>query len=232
MLLVNYYSESHGKGWISLPRTLCLSSATMEGLHMDSWIRDIKGDYTAAMLFHLCQLRVAVNRQRAAMTESDDSLHWIFFEGLIRLPGAEQLWSSAAPLHQKFFGWLAMLNRCWSADHLHDRGLPHQPMCTLCLQEPETMNHLLMQCPFSRTVWSLLTVPLNIAIPCPRQNSVLVPWWEEAVANSSRANRREANAIINLVMFSLWKERNRRTFDNISVLDSAVANKILAKWRL
>lgn len=199
------------------------------------------------MIFQFCQLWVAVNRQRASMTHSADNFHWIwtssgrysvktayqaFFEGLTRLPGAEQLWKSAAPLRQKFFGWLAIQNRCWTADRLQNRGLPHQPMCTLCLQEQETMNHLLMQCPFSRTIWSLVTVPLKIAIACPQRDSVLVPWWEAVVANCPGEQRKEISAIITLIMFSIWKERNRRTFDNISTTDNALAGKIIAEWKL
>uniref|UniRef100_A0A8R7TE14 Reverse transcriptase zinc-binding domain-containing protein n=1 Tax=Triticum urartu TaxID=4572 RepID=A0A8R7TE14_TRIUA len=53
----------------------------------------------------------------------------------------------------KFFAWLVVKNRCWTLDRLAARSLPHQPCCPLCLQEPETLDHLLIQCFFARAVW-------------------------------------------------------------------------------
>uniref|UniRef100_A0A453CR15 Reverse transcriptase zinc-binding domain-containing protein n=1 Tax=Aegilops tauschii subsp. strangulata TaxID=200361 RepID=A0A453CR15_AEGTS len=48
---------------------------------------------------------------------------------------------------------LVYQGRCWTADRLARRGLPHAPLCLLCDQEPETMQHPLAGCSFSRQVW-------------------------------------------------------------------------------
>uniref|UniRef100_A0A453F716 Uncharacterized protein n=1 Tax=Aegilops tauschii subsp. strangulata TaxID=200361 RepID=A0A453F716_AEGTS len=94
-------------------------ASVQDGLHRGSWISNIKGEFTAAMIFQFCQLWVAVNHRRAVMTDSADNFRWIWtssggysartayrtlFEGLTRIPGAERLRNSAAPLRQKFFG--------------------------------------------------------------------------------------------------------------------------------
>ena len=54
------------------------------------------------------------------------------FMGLQRSPTAEFTWKSNAPLHTRFFLWLAIQNRCWTSDRLAKRGLPHQSSCPFC----------------------------------------------------------------------------------------------------
>jgi hypothetical protein len=48
------------------------------------------------------------------------------------------------------FGWQ---NRCWAADRLAKRGLPHPSKCPLCDQESESLNQLLVSCVFTRVFW-------------------------------------------------------------------------------
>uniref|UniRef100_A0A453KP79 Reverse transcriptase zinc-binding domain-containing protein n=1 Tax=Aegilops tauschii subsp. strangulata TaxID=200361 RepID=A0A453KP79_AEGTS len=47
------------------------------------------------------------------------------FIGSTTAPFWKLIWRSWAPLNVKFFLWLASQNRCWTADRLARRGLPH-----------------------------------------------------------------------------------------------------------
>ena len=76
-----------------------------------------------------------------------------FFFGLTEMPIANEVWNSWAQPQLKFFAWLVVKNRGWTSDRLAARGLPHQPSCPMCLQEPETLDHLLVECSLARTVW-------------------------------------------------------------------------------
>uniref|UniRef100_A0A453KNY5 Reverse transcriptase zinc-binding domain-containing protein n=1 Tax=Aegilops tauschii subsp. strangulata TaxID=200361 RepID=A0A453KNY5_AEGTS len=58
-----------------------------------------------------------------------------------------------APLNVKFFLWLASQNRCWTADRLARRGLPHPAACQFCDQDDETLHHILAGCVFARITW-------------------------------------------------------------------------------
>jgi hypothetical protein len=42
------------------------------------------------------------------------------------------------------FMWLVTHHRCWTADRLVKKGLPHPQNSLLCDQEDETLNHLLV----------------------------------------------------------------------------------------
>jgi hypothetical protein len=52
-----------------------------------------------------------------------------------------------------FFMWLVAHNRCWTADRLEKRGLPHPARCPLCDQVDENLQHLLIKCVFARQLW-------------------------------------------------------------------------------
>lgn len=90
-----------------------------DGLDQGRWITDLRGSFSASMIFQFCALWVAMKRTRGSMTEEQDKFRWIwtesgvysaktaylaFFEGKTSMPGAEQLWTSKAPLRMKFFG--------------------------------------------------------------------------------------------------------------------------------
>jgi hypothetical protein len=73
--------------------------------------------------------------------------------GQSAVPGTQVLWKSLAPNKCRFFIWLALLQRCWTADHRFHRGLQADNSYSLCTQEPEIVDHLIMQCVYSCEVW-------------------------------------------------------------------------------
>ena len=76
-----------------------------------------------------------------------------FFVGSISFEPCERIWKTWAPPKCRFFVWLVAHNRCWTADRLARRGLPHPEHCPLCDQAAETIDHLLVQCVFAREFW-------------------------------------------------------------------------------
>ena len=64
--------------------------------------------------------------------------------GTIRFAPWKHIWKSWYPLRCKFFIWLAIDNRCWTADCLAKRGLPYLAACALCDQMDETIQHTLV----------------------------------------------------------------------------------------
>lgn len=64
--------------------------------------------------------------------------------------GAKQVWKTAAPPRVRFFFWLVMHGRCWTAERRFRHGLQDSPVCIMCDQQDETMDHILLGCSFSR----------------------------------------------------------------------------------
>jgi hypothetical protein len=46
----------------------------------------------------------------------------------------------------KIFIWLAVRNRCWTADMLAKKGLPHPSHCVFCGKERKDIQHILTTC--------------------------------------------------------------------------------------
>ena len=94
--------------------------------------------------------------------------------------------------------------------------LTHQYACILCNGPQETGHHLCLGCPFAQATWSIVTscegINLQPALQTPSNS--LVDWWESASLSIPKEKRRDFNGMAIYTMWNLWKERNRRTFDN------------------
>ena len=69
---------------------------------------------------------------------SASSAYRAFFIGMTSLIGAKELWKAWAPPKCKFFFWLLLHNRLWTAARRKWRGLQDDDVCALCDQEQET----------------------------------------------------------------------------------------------
>ena len=75
-------------------------------------------------------------------TFSTASAYRSFFIGQYSIPGAKILAKTRAPGKCKFFGWLAIHDRCWTAARRKRHGLQNDDNCALCCQNSETVTHL------------------------------------------------------------------------------------------
>ena len=66
---------------------------------------------------------------------------------------AEAIWKGKAEGKCRFFMWLLNRRRIYTADRFLARGWPCSALCSLCGNAPETADHLILGCPFSRMVW-------------------------------------------------------------------------------
>ena len=131
-----------------------------------------------------------------------------FFCGAVTFEPWHRLWKTWAPGKCKMFLWLAIRNRCWTADRLVKRGLSHPDKCTLCDQEDETIQHLSTSCVVARQVWFKLFTPLNLADSVPRQSELsFADWWRKTMRRVSKEHRKGVNSLIILGAWIIWKHR-------------------------
>ncbi|WVZ82473.1 hypothetical protein U9M48_029730 [Paspalum notatum var. saurae] len=156
-----------------------------EALQEDQWVRDIVGAPTAAVideflclreLLHDVQLRADVPdrfvwRWTADGSYSSSSAYQLFFAGRTPLAGAPKIWKASAPPKVKFFCWLVLHGRPWTAERRHRHGLQACAACALCSQEDESIDHLLTSCVFTRQVWHQLLSRVGLAHLCPTTES-------------------------------------------------------------
>jgi hypothetical protein len=74
--------------------------------------------------------------------------------------------------------WLVVRNRCWTAHRLAKCGLLHPPMCPLCDQAEETINHLFLSCIFARVFWFRLLQKVRLHNLSPKLGEEnFDEWW-------------------------------------------------------
>lgn len=120
----------------------------------------------------------------ASGSYSSKSAYPAFFLGVFGFYPPDRIWHSWTP-RCRFFMWLAALDRCWTADKLARRGLDHPEHCLLCDRDEESVNHLLIQCVFSRSVWFSVLSMVHLPQSSPPGlseptycDAILQPEWQ------------------------------------------------------
>lgn len=117
------------------------------------------------------------------------------------------------PPRVKFFHWLANLERCWTADRLARRGLPHPARCLLCDQAPESIHHLFLACPFSKLVWHEILSWLRLTCNPPDGEDSLTDWWRTARQATPKPMQKGLSTATLLIPWMTWKHCNECVFD-------------------
>jgi hypothetical protein len=156
-----------------------------------SWIRDVSGAVTVLVLMQYLELRQRLQHRSvqpgmpdrflwkwcSSGTYSSASFYRVLFLGQSTTLGAKELWHSMAPNKVRFFGWLAIHGRCWTADRRIRHGLQDDASCSLCSQEVETLDHLLLACVFSRDVWFQVLQRCGWELHVPMADDLFVHCW-------------------------------------------------------
>eukprot|EP00253_Pinus_taeda_P020669 PITA_20669 len=133
----------------------------------------------------------------------------------------EKIWNP--PIWPKIstFLWLLSHNRVLTWDNLRKRKFEGPSICLNCKQEEETAVHLMQLCPFSRKIWEKVT------FRCQKEgrelghvNNTLRKWPQQPY--QSNILNTLWQILPGIVMWNLWKERNRRIFKNQSMDEQQV----------
>jgi hypothetical protein len=99
------------------------------------------------------------------------------FVGQFVVLGAKKIWKVKAPSKRKFFLWLLVLDRCWTAEHRRRHGLQDSVPCALYAQEVETSDHLAAGCVFTREVWFQVLSCFGWQVLASANPPGFAPWW-------------------------------------------------------
>jgi len=210
-----------------IPARLRKSRTVREALLDLTWVSDIRGALGWLGLVEYLELWDVLTD--VVLQDTEDIHHWkfeasglfssrsayrAFFAGSVGFEPWKRLWKSWAPSKCKTFVWLAIRNRCWTADRLQKRGLPHPDCCPLCDQEEETVQHLLTTCVFARQFWFSILQSLNLSQLVPRHtDNSFADWWKKSWKKLQKHLRKGFNSLVILGAWVIWKHRNACVFD-------------------
>lgn len=122
------------------------------------------------------------------------------------------IWKAWATPRSKFFLWLLLQDRVWTAARLQLRGWENNYFCALCERNLETAVHLFTKCPYARKVWTLVATWSNCVNLQPaswNDHCDLEEWFLAMTSDGTRA----AHSLAVLIAWHIWKERNARVFN-------------------
>jgi hypothetical protein len=102
--------------------------------------------------------------------------------------------------------------------------------CYMCKRNGESIDHLLLHCLVARELWNLAFSMFGVDWVMPRSVMGLLLCWPRL---SKRANGIIRGMIPHCIMWSLWRERNSRSFEGrekpLLDLKQSVLNTLL-EW--
>jgi len=111
------------------------------------------------------------------------------------------------------FAWLVAKHKILTWDKLQKKGFSGPSRCYLCNRETETQEHLLINCGYTRNLWREVGRLFRKPEKYPKEtNEVIFLWQKEKF--QCRVVRRAWDLIAGFVLWMVWKERNRRIFQN------------------
>ena len=121
------------------------------------------------------------------------------------------IWRVKVPRRVFFFVWSIAWNKILTSDNLRLRGLDFVDWCIMCHHCGETVDHFL-HCEMAYRLWSFVFIAFGLSWFIPRLiPNLLFGWWNWLGKHSSQI----WNLVLLFLLWCLWKERNRRTFESL-----------------
>jgi len=144
-----------------------------------------------------------------------------------------RIWKSVAPSKVVAFSWKLLHNRIPTKVNLSHRHVlsPESSLNrVMCAGGLETANHLMLHCTYAMKVWDgvMRWLGFNVVIP-PNLFSLWECW--DGVSNNKKI-RKGLRMIWHAVVWSLWRARNDRIFNNsFREMEELVEDIKVLSWR-
>ncbi|XP_048494765.1 uncharacterized protein LOC125494915 [Beta vulgaris subsp. vulgaris] len=144
-------------------------------------------------------------------------------------PVINKLWVGLLPFRIEIFFWLALLDRINTLKNLvaHNIISPAEASCPFCNLVIEDSVHLFIHCYFAQSIWSSWLKVWNLSWVWPSNLERAFAQW--SFPRKSRFFKKVWIASFQVIVWSLWKERNDRIFNHILSSSQAVQNMVILR---
>ena len=129
---------------------------------------------------------------------------------------AKVVWRGLAPPRVELLVWFILLERLNTKDRLRKfKCIPEEnSLCTLCLEDNESISHLFFSCPVAWRLWFNCMQWWNISFCYPSKPVDFFSAWIGAPFKGF--DKTLWISMMYVVLWSIWKIRNRIIFDDVS----------------
>jgi hypothetical protein len=199
-----------------------------QALNQGHWMSGLRRISTTEEVSQFVNLWHLLSQTR--LTDRTDSIAWRFtstgkysaksaysvqFHGSFADHNWQSIWKAKAENKCKFFCWLALQNRLWTADRIIKHGGQSIGICNLCYTHQESALHMLATCPYSVAVWNEFQAWLVTSLQAPpaTRYRTFKAWWNSMIRIHDQ-NALERLQRVVYTAWHIWKERCRRVFDS------------------
>lgn len=126
------------------------------------------------------------------------------------VPWSKLIWFKEEIPRCTFVTWLAIQARLPTRDRLVSWGMNVPAACPLCLDGLETHDHLFFTCDFSKQVWDCFTGWMLPTTPASFDSLLSLIDHQRFV--TYRGGRSVLKLLLQVIVYSIWRERNNRIF--------------------
>nr|CCA65974.1 hypothetical protein [Beta vulgaris subsp. vulgaris] len=139
------------------------------------------------------------------------------------------VWRGLVPHRIEIFVWSAMIGKINTRHKLATYGIipVEDSSCPMCNSTPETSDHLLLHCLFAQRIWTWWLDLWSIKWVFPMSLRMAFDQWQST--NKSPFFKKIWASIFFIVVWSVWKERNDRIFNNKNTSIKDIRDMVLLR---
>lgn len=157
------------------------------------------------------------------------------FEAHPNVGWSNNIWFKGNAINYVLYCWLACLDGLKTDDILAKRRIGNRSICALCHTHSETHSHLFFECPYSMKLVRAL-IPNGEFLLMQSTLHQILNYVDET--SHSAANRLHI-LITAILVYSIWRERNKRIHSIIATTTSSLIPEIhsrvaakLQRWNI
>jgi hypothetical protein len=93
----------------------------------------------------------------------------------------KSVWKAKVPPKVAFFVWTAALGKILTMENLRRRGIIVVNWCCMCKVDGESVDHLLLHCPYAKELWDMIFGLFGLQWVMPKTVLDLMYCWHGSV---------------------------------------------------
>jgi ribonuclease HI len=132
----------------------------------------------------------------------------------------KKLWKLFVPPKQIHHIWRILNNAIPVRENLSNKGIRCDPLCPLCNSKIETINHIFLECEWTRQIWFVSPLTINYEF---LQIKTISSWFDYMMQNTTAIDMQT----ISTILYGIWIARNEKVYKDKHVPPTEVVNRAL-----